>query len=101
MSGGREFFAIAKIHYSCMSATDSADKESFIYKTFSSHLLQKPQSNIDCLALCCEWYTFVASESKEKAVPPVPLKSVCVCVCVCSTSLSPPRHRQSPSVPDA
>ena len=29
---------------SCMSATDSADKESFIYKTFSSHLLQTPHA---------------------------------------------------------
>src|SRR4029434_362252 len=86
---------------SCMSATDSADKESLIYQTFSSHVLQTPQSNIDCLALFCKWYIFVVSEHKAKALPLVPLKSVCVCVCVCSTSLSPPRHRQSPSVPDA
>src|SRR4029434_817499 len=42
-----------------MSATDSADKESLIYKTFSSHLLQTPQSDIDCLPLFCEWYIFV------------------------------------------
>src|SRR4029434_5235941 len=61
MIGGRECFAIAKIHYSCMSATDSAEKESLIYKTFSSHLLQTPQPCIDCLALFCEWYIFVVS----------------------------------------
>src|SRR4029434_2174906 len=74
---------------SCMSATDSADKESLIYKTFSSHVLQTPQSNIDCLALFCKWYIFVVSENKAKAVPPVPLKSVCVCVCVCREVLGP------------
>src|SRR4029434_11101605 len=68
MSVGREFFAIAKIHYSirmssCMSATDSADKESLIYKTFSSHLLQTPQSNIDCLSLFFEFRTNIPLEN--------------------------------------
>src|SRR4029434_3557639 len=50
---------------SCMSATDSADKESFIYNTFSSHLWQTLQPSIDCLALFCEWYIFVVSAMRR------------------------------------